>query len=351
MSNFSSLKNEYDKQGMYDKIVDFPAQLGEGWNIGKNANLPPIDINKVNNIIVCGLGGSAIGGDLIRTYLAYKINVPFHVCRHYLLPEFVNEKSLCVLSSYSGNTEETLSAYDNAKKKGAQIFAITTGGKLKDQAIADGYSVITVPSGFPPRAALGYSFMPMLVILSRLGFFEDTNPDIEKAIAFLTENVNKYTMDRDDNMAINTAQKLVGRIPLIYAGQDYMDAVAVRFKGQVCENSKQLSFFNFFPEFNHNELVGWGLLDQFKDKLYTIIIHDESDHKRVSIRMKIVADIIRSKGVEVLEFKSTGPNLLARMFSVIQFGDFVSLYLALLNKIDPTPVEVIDFLKSELEKI
>jgi glucose/mannose-6-phosphate isomerase len=336
---------------MYEKIVGFPAQLNEGWEIGKQAEMPDLDISAINNIVVCGLGGSAIGGDLVRTFLAYRIGVPFHVCRHYLLPQFVDSSTLCILSSYSGNTEETLSAYSQARAKGARIFAITSGGKLKEKALADGYTVITIPPGYPPRAALGYSFMPMLVTLSRLGFVDDLNPEIEAAIAFLDNNCKNYLIENAANPALTTAQKLEGKIPLIYAGQDHIDAVAVRFKGQICENSKQLAFFNFFPEFNHNELVGWGLVEPFKDKLFAIILKDKDDHKRVSHRMDIVADIIREKGVDGMQFESSGPNLLARMFSIIQFGDFVSLYLALLNKIDPTPVAVIDFLKKELAKI
>ena len=351
MSNFKDLKSKYDKQGMYEKIVEFPGQLQEGFQIGQNADIPKVDISKVKNIVVCGLGGSAIGGDLVRTFLAYRISIPFSVCRHYTLPEYVGSDTLCILSSYSGNTEETLSAYQDAKKRGAQIFAITSGGKLKKQCASNGFSSIIIPPGFPPRAALGYSFMPMLVILSRLGLFTNIDSDIEAAVKFLEQNVNNYLIDDPDNMAICTARSLFNKMTVIYGGQDYFDAVAVRFKGQICENAKVPAFFNFFPEFNHNELVGWGLVDEFKDKLAVIILRDQDDHPRIAIRVGIVAGILRDKDVEVIEYKSSGPNLLARMFSLIQFGDFVSLYLALLNKIDPTPVEVIDYLKNELDKL
>ena len=351
MSDFKELKSEYDTQGMYDKIVGFPGQLQEGYEIGKSAELPNIDISKVKNIVVCGLGGSAIGGDLVRTFLAYRIKVPFNIIRHYTLPEYVGEDSLCIISSYSGNTEETLSAYQDAKIRCAQVFAITSGGKLKEQCAADGFSSIIIPPGFPPRAALGYSFMPMLVILSRLGLFENIDEDIEAAIDFLGHNIDNYLMHDPDNMAICTAKSLHQKMTVVYGGQDYFDAVAVRFKGQICENAKVPAFFNFFPEFNHNELVGWGIVDEFKDKLAVVILRDQDDHPRVAIRVDIVAKILRDKGVEVIEYKSAGPNLLARMFSLIQYGDFVSLYLALLNKIDPTPVEVIDYLKKELDKL
>lgn len=336
---------------MYDKIYQFPKQFSEGWEIGKAAELPQVNLSSIKNIVVCGLGGSAIGGDLVRSYLTYRISVPFYVCRHYLIPEFVNQATLCIISSYSGNTEETLAAFDEAKKRGALILAITSNGKLKKMASADGFKVITIPPGFPPRAALGYSFVPMLTALSRMGFFEDINPDIEAAIPFLEKNVGRLSIGSAENPAMFAAEKMYGKIPLIYSGQDYMDAVAVRFKGQICENAKQLAFFNFFPEFNHNELVGWGLMESMKDKLYAVILKDNDDHERVAIRMQIVARIIREKGVEVLEYESSGPNLLARIFSLIQFADFTSLYLALLNKIDPTPVKVIDYLKGELEKL
>lgn len=351
MPDFKSLKEKYDPQGMYDKIFQFPQQFKEGWEIGKSADLPDIDLKSIKNIVVCGLGGSAIGGDLVRSFLTYRISVPFYVCRHYLIPEFVDQFTLCIISSYSGNTEETLAAYDEAKRRGALILEITSNGKLKKMSSEDDYKVITIPPGFPPRAALGYSFVPMLTALSRMGFFEDINPDIEAAIPFLEENTKKLAIDKTNNPAMFAAEKMHGKIPLIYSGQDYIDAVAVRFKGQICENAKQLAFCNFFPEFNHNELVGWGLMESMKDKLYAIILKDSADHERVAIRMGIVARIIREKGVEVLEYESSGPNLLARIFSLIQFADFTSLYLALLNKIDPTPVKVIDYLKGELEKL
>ncbi len=351
MPDFASLKDTYDSQGMYEKIVKFPSQFKEGWEIGKAAELPAVDPNVIKNIVVCGLGGSAIGGDLVRTYLAYQLGLPMYICRHYKVPEYVSQFSLCIISSYSGNTEETLSAYDDAKSRGALILAITSNGKLKEKALADGYKVIEIPPGFPPRAALGYSFVPMLTALSRMGFCKGVNPDIEASISFMQENVKSFTLDNEDNIAMQTAEKMHGKFPLIYGGQDYVDAVAVRFKGQICENAKQLSFFNFFPEFNHNELVGWGDMEPFKDKLYTVILKDKADHDRVSIRMKIVADIIREKGVEALEYESSGPNLLARIFSLIQFGDFTSLYLALLNEVDPTPVKVIDYLKDKLAEV
>ena len=351
MPDFADLKDKYDLQGMYEKIVDFPSQFEAGWQIGKSADLPDVDPNVVKNIVVCGLGGSAIGGDLVRSYLAYQLGVPMNVCRHYKVPEYVDQFSLCIISSYSGNTEETLSAYDDARNRGALIFAITSNGRLKEKALADGFKVIEIPPGFPPRAALGYSFVPMLVALSRLGFCKDVDPDIKAAIEFMRENVKNFTLDKKDSPALTAAQKMHNRFPLIYSSQDYIDAVAVRFKGQICENAKQLAFFNFFPEFNHNELVGWGEMELFKDMLYTVILKDKADHDRVSIRMKIVTDIIRGKGVETLEYESSGPNLLARMFSLIQFGDFTSLYLALLNQVDPTPVKVIDYLKNKLSEV
>ena len=351
MPDFASLKKQYDEQGMYDKIVEFPTQFKKGWEIGQAADLPKIDPNAVKNIVVCGLGGSAIGGDLVRSYLAYQIAMPMQICRHYKVPEFVDRQTLCIISSYSGNTEETLAAYEDAKNRGAMILAITSNGKLKEKALADGFKVVQIPPGFPPRAALGYSFVPMLVALSRMGFFPDINADIQAALSFMKENVKTFSLDRADNIAMQTAQKMYEKFPLIYGGQDHIDAVAVRFKGQICENAKQLAFFNFFPEFNHNELVGWGDMEPFRDKLYVVILGDNADHERVSIRMKIVAEIIREKGIEVLEYESSGPNLLARMFSLIQFGDFTSLYLALLNKVDPTPVKVIDYLKDKLAKV
>jgi len=341
-----------DPQGMYDLLLSFPVQVDTAYAIGQRCPLPEVKPSSVKNIVVAGMGGSAIGGDLARSYLAEDLKIPFLICRNYTLPGFVGPDSLVVASSYSGNTEETLEAYQQAKDTGATLLAITTGGKLADKATSDGIPLIKIPPRLPPRAALGYSFVPLLVSLWRMKLAPDRCMDFFEGEHILKEGVEEYKIEvpAEENLAKEMAANLHRRLPIIYSATDHFDAVAVRFKGQLCENSKMLSFFNFFPEFNHNELVGWNKLYDLQPHLAVVILRDEDDHHRIRRRMELVKGIVEGLDVPVYELESKGGCLLERMFSLIQLGDFISFYLAILNEVDPTPVKVIDYLKTELAK-
>ncbi len=338
-----------DGNGMYDLIYNFPQQLTEGAHLGFIADLKLPGFTP-QNIVLTGMGGSAIGGDLARSYLTYELKVPFTICRNYLLPEYVDDKSLVFVSSYSGETEETLSAFQDAKRRKARIIAITSGGTLLRECKRDGFPFILIPKGFPPRAALGYSFTPILIALSRLGLIHDKIEELEKTSKLLEKKREECALEKkkSENPAKRLALDLYGKFPIIYSSTDYFDAVGYRWKGQFGENSKILAYNNFFPEFNHNELVGWKVLDQIRNKLAVIILKDNGDHPRIKLRMQIVKNIILKKKVKVIEIESQGETLLSRIFSLIQLGDFTSFYLAILNRMDPTPVEVIDYLKKEL---
>jgi len=341
-----------DARNMYKLIYEFPSQLQHALKITQELALPSFKTDEVKNIIVAGMGGSAIGGDLVRSYLADELELPFYICRNYTLPHFVNKNSLVFVSSYSGNTEETLSAYREAKKIGAKIISVSSNGELLKLSEKNGFPFLKIPPGYPPRAALGYSFVPILVFLERLEFVSEKIKDLEKAIDFLSSRRKKYAMEKssEKNKAKNIAGQLFGKIPIIYAGVDHFDAVAYRWKCQICENSKMLCFNNIFPEFNHNELVGWEILSGMEEKIVAIMLKDQKDHPQIKKRIEIVKEIIQKKGVKLIELESEGENLLSRIFSLIQLGDFVSYYLAILNQVDPTPVKLIDYLKTELTK-
>ena len=341
-----------DLSNMYQLIYEFPSQLQNALNLSQKLVLPPLKADVFKNVIVTGMGGSAIGGDLIRSYLTYEFKLPLFICRNYKLPRFVNENSLVFVSSYSGNTEETLSAYQEAKKNRAKIISISSDGELLKLSGADGFPFLKIPSGYPPRAALGYSFVPILAFLERLGFVSGKIEEIEKTIEFLTSRRENLSIDKspEKNIAKNIADELFGKLLIIYSGADHFDTVAYRWKGQICENSKMLCFNNVFPEFNHNELVGWEILSGMENKIVVIVLKDRKDHPQIKKRMEIVKGIIQKKGAKLIQLESEGENLLSRIFSLIQLGDFVSYYLALLNQVDPTPVKLIDYLKSELAK-
>ncbi|HEX9917182.1 MAG TPA: bifunctional phosphoglucose/phosphomannose isomerase [candidate division Zixibacteria bacterium] len=352
MLDDSNALRKSDPSGMYNLIYNFPSQFKNASTLGKSLLLPDWRARDIKNIVLVGMGGSAIGGDLVRSYLAGELKVPFLINRSYTLPNLVGPASLVFLSSYSGNTEETLSAYDQAKERKAKIVCISSGGKLLEQAVQDGFFSIKIPEGYPPRAALGYSFVLPLMVLAFLKLVPDKEKEMEETIKSLTNGVNVYKMERktSENPAKNLALRLHKKLPIIYAAENHLDAVATRWKGQVCENAKMLAFSNLFPEFNHNELVGWKVIDGYKDKLVVIVLKDRDDHIRIKRRMEIVKGIIEKMGVEVIEKESAGEGLLSRIFSLIQLGDFTSFYLAILNQIDPFPVDIINFLKDELAK-
>jgi glucose/mannose-6-phosphate isomerase len=344
-----SLKR-FDQQNMYDKIVDFHKQLISGIDIGRNASLKGLKQAKFKNIILTGMGGSAIAGDLLKSFLQDDLSVPFDIHRNYGLPWYADKESLVICSSYSGNTEETLSAYEAALEANCNILCITAGGELSDRAKQHGRLVVTIPSGFMPRSALGYSFTPLIIILGRLGLCRDYYSELEQTAEKLELWGRKYKFESADNDAYELALKLAGKIVVIYSGPNCMDVVAYRFKGQICENAKQLTFCNVFPEFNHNELVGWELSSSSKNSLVVVILRDKDDHKQIARRMDIVSRIISEKNVEVIELDTKGDDLLTRLFSLIQLADYTSFYMALLNGVDPTPIKVIDYLKERLSE-
>lgn len=340
-----------DPRGMFDLIASFPRQVREAVAIASAAKIPR-RVRGVEQIMLCGLGGSAIGGDLLRSYLAGDLRVPFHVNRNYTLPKFVGPRTLVIISSYSGNTEETNAAHREAVKRKAKILCITSGGSTAKLALKRRSPLIVVPGGLPPRAALGYSFFPLLIALAKMGFIKDRSRDIKETIALLDRLSAQYAdPGAADNVPLGFARQLQGRIGVIYSSTDWLDSVNTRWRGQIAENAKSLVFGNVLPEMNHNELVGWKVLtDQMRD-MQVVFLRDKDDHKRTMVRIDITKAIIGQHTSRISEVWSEGSSLLARVFSLVHLGDWVSLYLAILNRQDPTPVAVIDFLKQELEKI
>lgn len=340
-----------DPTGMYDWIRNFPEQIEDAVRIGRNAPLA-VRTSGIQNIVVTGLGGSAIGGDLLRSYLANELDLPFIVNRHYRLPEFVGTKSLVIVSSYSGNTEETIAAHADAAKRHARILCITTNGKTMKMAKKFKHPVIEIPKGYSPRAALGYSFFPLLVAFTRLGLIKNKAKDIAETVKLLrSESSVLSNPEAVENRALQLAKTLQGKLPVIYAPTEHLDAVAVRWRGQIGENAKQLAFGHVLPEMNHNELVGWKHPLHLLKQMHVIFLRDSRTHKRIALRETSTKQIVSQYADGVTEVWSNGTSLLARMFSLIYLGDWVSFYLALLNNEDPTPVKVIDELKDELGKV
>ncbi|NQT06322.1 MAG: bifunctional phosphoglucose/phosphomannose isomerase [Candidatus Omnitrophica bacterium] len=351
--NTESIKR-LDKSKMMDLLINFPKQLSDAADIGKGIDFTAKIRKGFNKIVFTGLGGSAIGADLIRSYVAGECRVPIFVNRDYTLPAFVDKDTLLIVSSYSGNTEETLSAYDEGLKKGAGIVAITSNGELKKRAERDGFPFIIIPQGYPPRCALGYSSIPIIMLFAKLGLISDKAKEIKEAIEVM-EGLKKDALSpeigKDKNIAKEVAGELLNRYAIIYGANQHTDVVATRWRGQLAENSKAVSSSHLFPEMNHNEIVGWRNPKNLMKNFLVLILRDKGDHPRVKTRMEISKTIISKEDVKIVEVHSKGKSILSRIFSLIYIGDFVSVYLAILNGVDPTPVDSVMYLKNELAKV
>jgi glucose/mannose-6-phosphate isomerase len=340
-----------DKSNMRDLLLRFPEQVEEAVSIGRNATIRT-NLWSVSSIILTGLGGSAIGGDLLRSYLADEARIPLLVNRHYFLPEFVRKDSLVIVSSYSGNTEETIAAYHDALWRRARIICISSNGEIEKIAQRHKNAIIKIPKGLPPRAALGYSFFPLLVTLIRAGIIRERTRDLRETIGLLREKADIYTdHNARSNEALKIAREFMGRLPVIYSTTEHLDSVNLRWRTQLAENAKVLAHGNVLPEMNHNELVGWNVQKRLMKDIVVVVLRDADEQSRVRVRLELTKRIIAKYSPRIIETKSDGRSLLARMFSLIYLGDWVSYYLAILNRVDPTPVKVIDYLKAELGKV
>lgn len=296
------------------------------------------------------MGGSAIGADLIRAYSLKSCPYPVQVNRHYEIPNYIDENTLFIACSFSGNTEETLTALYSAMAKGAQIIGVTSGGELKKQAIEHEFDYIQIPGGMPPRAALAYSFVPLFRIFQTLEYLDEPDSVLDDTYNLLRDGVSKFN-DIDDNDALALARELNESLPIIYSDALLMEPVNLRWRGQIEENSKMLVYGNLIPEMNHNEIVGWEHIAHLAGRLTVVMLKDRDDNPRVTKRMEIVKELVMDQALSVIEISTIGNSRLERMFSLVQLADWVSMYLALLNEIDPTPIAKIDILKSKLAEV
>ncbi len=351
LDDLNSIK-KIDASKMLNNLLNFPQQCKHAKAIGESFKAPT-SYSNFDNIVLSGLGGSAIGADLVRSFVAGYFEKPIYVNRNYTLPGFVNGSTILFCLSYSGNTEETISSYYEGRKKNAKIIILTSGGRLKELAEDSNIPAITIPGGLPPRQALGYSFFPLLYALSGLSGKKPDARVIDETIAYLSKIKVFLKPERKtkENTAKKIALKLYKKIPLIYGAQDHIDTVVLRFRNQLEENSKHISFNHIFPEMNHNEIVGWENPKALLKDIAVVFFRDREDHRRTQLRMDITKGIISKYTKNIIEINSKGNNLLCRMFYLIYLGDFISFYLAILNKADPTPVEKVKYLKDRLAKL
>jgi glucose/mannose-6-phosphate isomerase len=337
-----------DPDDMLARIKDLPKQVRDAWAIASRATVPPAYAD-VRNIAVAGMGGSAIGADLAAALLADELKIPMNVHRDYGAPGYVGRDSLVIASSYSGNTEETLYAFEEARRRGAKILVLTTGGKIAELARASSYPVITFSYKAQPRAALGYSLGLVLGVLSKLGFVRDLERDVDAALADLGRLEERVHEGARTNDAKKLAQELFGRIPFAY-GAGVMGVMARRVKGQFNENAKNWSAFDVMSELNHNAVVGFPNPPVAKEALTVLLLRSDRDNPRHKIRFEVTRELLDRAGIAHRTLQFSGQNMLSEVLQLVYFTDYVSFYVALLNHADPSQVKSIDYLKDRLAK-
>ncbi len=342
LDDISALK-KIDKSGALDVLDSLPEACEKAL---ENARELKLEYPKPRRVIITGMGGSAIGGDLMRDWLKKEVSAPIETYRGFQLPVYAGKNTLVIAASYSGNTRETLSAFKDALKRGCMCVAISSGGKLLELAETQKVPCVKLPQGIMPRFAISYLFLSMAMVFQKSGLIEKKK-EIDATIGLLKKlkdelNVNIPTKK---NVAKKLASEIDGKIPIIYTFGPFK-AAAKRLKCEFNENSKIPAFWGFFPEISHNEIEGWA--SELSDKFYVIFFRDKKG-ETTGTRGEIEAtESIVKRKTQVGEICAEGSTKLEKILSLVYIGDYVSVYLALAQGKDPTPVDTIQELKGKL---
>lgn len=323
-----------DKSNMRGIILDFPKQFGIGLEAANDIKVR----GKFDAVLICGMGGSALPADILQIWLAaYKIGLPVFIHRNYGIPEMADRNHLVVCISYSGNTEETLDAFEEARKRKMKVAAITSGGKLAQLCQQHGMPVVMVPAGIPPRMSMGFLLAALMKLLVNCGIIDNGLDNI----AALEKSLKPQALEIEGQ---NLAKKIKSKAPIIYAS-DRLQSLARIWKIKFNENSKMHSFYNYFPELNHNEINSFVSPAKF----HWLILEDKTDLPQNQKRIEMTADLLRTRGfpVDIIEIK--GKDILYKVFDNLLLADWTSYYLALGLDYDPTPVEIVEEFKSKLK--
>ncbi|MCL2038907.1 MAG: SIS domain-containing protein [Bacteroidetes bacterium] len=354
--NIEKIK-EIDTANMYQLLTNYGKLIKDAID---NAISLEIDKNyyldsKIKRIFILGIGGSAMAGELLKSYLEYicrSNRLEINVIRGTSIPSDINKDVLVFCCSYSGNTDETLEALEYVKQFNTNIIAITSGGKLSEIAEKEGFKLLKLPTGFMPRCAMFYSFFHLLHTLAALNLIEESTENIIKhsiKSIVTTEFCNSldYSAINNNNIALVLARLCERKIPIIYTGDERLKAVNLRWRAQIQENANQLCFGNYFPELNHNEINSWMLPANLLNEFIIIAMKDIEDSNNLNIAIDKGLNILRKKEIQVVEVVVAGDTLLERIIRLICIADWFSFYLAIINNIDPTPIPLI----TELKKI
>lgn len=345
MKKFDELQKKYDTEDMYGKIIHLPEQILKSYE-AKNVKIPK-EFNKegINRIVICGMGGSAISGDIAKS--AFQHIIPIEVVKGYKLP-FIDENTLVIILSYSGNTEESVSCFYQAENKTRNIAVVTSGGILK-KVILDRYLWVELNPGLPPRSAIGHLFFSLIKILENFEIIGSQKEVVKNTVANLIKKAGAIAMSvgDDQNLAKITSWTMLGKIPLIYSANPDLAPLAYRWKCQINENAKYPAFFHTFSEMNHNEIEGWEVRG-FEGKFIPIILRNFNEDPQIEKRLEAFKSILGKLNCEFHEFFTEGESHIENVFSLIYFGDMLSYYFALLQEVNPTTIEFINFLKENI---
>jgi glucose/mannose-6-phosphate isomerase len=341
---------ELDNDHIFDLIGAQPDQLRRNYADTLRQDITAEEGVGIQNVVLCGMGGSALAANIFKNWMYDNLVVPFEIVRGYSLPDYIGPDSLVILSSYSGNTEETLSAYEEAKGQNARIATISAGGELTKLAQQHNQLVLELPTGMQPRLAVfaGLKALACLFEDMRLVAATDLRGQLINTADYL--DMVKFSMSPDDdsdNVAMGIAEKIAGKVALIYAGPA-LGSAAYKWKININENANQLAFYNTYPELNHNEFQGWQFPTQ--KPLVAIQLESDLDTDRIKRRMEVTKQLLADRGFDPIAVKAQGKTFIDQLLSTILLGDYISAYAAILNGVDPTPVELVEKLKVELKK-
>lgn len=342
--------HDIDPDNMLGEIGRLPEQLEEAWLLGLNQPLPKM--SEVTAVVVAGMGGSAIGADLLAASVSDICHVPVFVHRDYGLPAWAkHQNTLVVLSSHSGNTEETLSAFDQAQKSNCQLLVVSTGGKLLVKAQKAGVPAWIFKHSGQPRAAVGFSFGLLLALFVRLGLIPNVEKDVHDAIAAMKKE--RETLKADSPVKNNPAKRLAGQMvgrAIAFFGAGHMTPVARRWKCQLNEVSKAVASYEPLPEADHNTLAGICYPEDEVNKMMAFFIHSESDLPRNALRLDLTRQAMMVEGVNTDNYTAAGRSKIEQLWRAVQFGDYAAYYLAMAYDVDPTAIPPITNLKQMMSK-
>ena len=338
-----------DKANMLDGLARFPEQIKESLAIAEATER--LNFIKIDNVVIAGMGASAISGDIMASLFRDKLDVPLVVNREYDLPKWVNKDTLVICISYSGNTDETLSAFKIASQKKCKMICISTGGKLQEFAEKRDVPFVKIPAGIQPRAATAYLLFPSIIFLKKIGLLKTAiETDIEETISVTQEfvNTNNKTVPEENNPAKQLAKKIFNTIPQIY-GWGVYTPIAIRWRHQFNENSKLIARTDLVPDCNHNDIVGWSANPEISKQFSCILFRDKDEEIiDMTTRLNFMRDLFHNTAGNIIEVSPKGKSQLAKMMYLMCLGDFTSCYLAVLRGIDPSPVDIIKELKKRL---